>query len=52
MTSTQVKNKVRDKVEGGFDKLHGFADTVTFPLAPLDGAIHGTARSRYSQLAH
>lgn len=44
MTSTQVKNQVRDTVEQGFDTLHRVADVVTFPLAPLDGAIHGTAR--------
>ncbi|ONI28070.1 hypothetical protein PRUPE_1G121000 [Prunus persica] len=44
MTSHQVKNQVRDTVEEGFDNLHRVADVVTFPLAPLDGAIHGTAR--------
>ncbi|KAH7513461.1 hypothetical protein FEM48_Zijuj12G0202300 [Ziziphus jujuba var. spinosa] len=44
MTSKQVKNQVRDSVERGFDSLHRIADVVTFPLAPLDGAIHGTAR--------
>ncbi|XP_021822503.1 RNA-binding protein FUS-like [Prunus avium] len=44
MTSKQVKNQVRDTFEGGFDTLHRVADVVTFPLAPLDGAIHGTAR--------
>ncbi|KAL6293012.1 hypothetical protein ACE6H2_001154 [Prunus campanulata] len=44
MTSHQVKNQVRDSFEQGFDSLHRVADVVTFPLAPLDGAIHGTAR--------
>ncbi|KAI5349272.1 PREDICTED: heterogeneous nuclear ribonucleo [Prunus dulcis] len=44
MTSHEVKNQVRDSFEQGFDSLHSVADVVTFPLAPLDGAIHGTSR--------
>ncbi|KAF3455670.1 hypothetical protein FNV43_RR00310 [Rhamnella rubrinervis] len=44
MTSYQVKNQVRDCIEQGFDSVHRVADVVTSPLAPLDGAIHGTAR--------
>ncbi|KAF3456339.1 hypothetical protein FNV43_RR00989 [Rhamnella rubrinervis] len=50
MTSTQVKNQVRDCFEQGFDSAHRVADVVTFPLAPLDGAIHGTARGVFNWL--
>ncbi|KAF3456333.1 hypothetical protein FNV43_RR00983 [Rhamnella rubrinervis] len=50
MTSTQVKNQVRDCFEQGFDSAHRVADVVTFPLAPLDGAIHGTARGLFNWL--
>ncbi|KAF3456338.1 hypothetical protein FNV43_RR00988 [Rhamnella rubrinervis] len=50
MTSKQVKNQVRDNVEQGFNSLHKVADAVTFPLAPLDGAIHGTARGIFNWL--
>ncbi|KAF3455661.1 hypothetical protein FNV43_RR00301 [Rhamnella rubrinervis] len=50
MTSHQVKNQVRDCFEQGFDSAHRVADVVTFPLAPLDGAIHGTARGIFNWL--
>ncbi|KAF3456336.1 hypothetical protein FNV43_RR00986 [Rhamnella rubrinervis] len=50
MTSHQVKNQVRDCFEQGFDSAHRVADDVTFPLAPLDGAIHGTARGLFNWL--
>ncbi|KAK9928248.1 hypothetical protein M0R45_025394 [Rubus argutus] len=50
MTSKEVKDKVRDSVERGFDKLHRITDTVTFGLAPLDGAIHGVARGVFNWL--
>ncbi|XVE82251.1 hypothetical protein DITRI_Ditri15bG0133100 [Diplodiscus trichospermus] len=43
-SSHQVKNQVRDSIEQGFDTMHRVADTVTFPLAAVDGAIHGVAR--------
>ncbi|KAK9928246.1 hypothetical protein M0R45_025392 [Rubus argutus] len=50
MTSKEVKNKVRDSVERGFDKLHRITDTVAFGLAPIDGAIHGVARGIFNWL--
>ncbi|KAF3455665.1 hypothetical protein FNV43_RR00305 [Rhamnella rubrinervis] len=50
MTSTQVKNQVRNNVEQGFNSLHKLADAATFPLARLDGASHGTARRTFSWL--
>ncbi|EEF42348.1 arp2/3 complex-activating protein rickA [Ricinus communis] len=40
----RVKDRVRDVVEQKVDTLHKIADVVTFPLAPVDGAIHGVAR--------
>lgn len=43
MTSEQVKDKVKNVVVGAFDTAHRVADVVTFPLAPVDGAIHGAA---------
>ncbi|WRX22496.1 hypothetical protein QQP08_014983 [Theobroma cacao] len=43
-SSARVKNQVRDSIEHGFDGMHRVADAVTFPLAAVDGAIHGVAR--------
>ena len=43
-SSAHVKNQVRGSIEHGFDTMHRVADNVTFPLAAVDGAIHGVAR--------
>ena len=50
MTSTQVRNQVWNNFEQGFNSLHKVADVVTFPLVPLHGAIHGTARGLFNWL--
>ena len=50
MTSTQVKNQVRDSVEQEFYSLFKVADVTTFPLASLEGAIHGSARGFFNWL--
>ncbi|KAH7516324.1 hypothetical protein FEM48_Zijuj10G0123000 [Ziziphus jujuba var. spinosa] len=51
LPATTNGQKARDSVERGFDSLHRIADVVTFPLASLDGAIHGTARGILNWLA-
>ncbi|KDP21774.1 hypothetical protein JCGZ_00561 [Jatropha curcas] len=46
----RVKDRVRDHFERKIDRLHRAADIITFPLAPLDGAIHGIARGALNWL--
>ncbi|CAB4262145.1 unnamed protein product [Prunus armeniaca] len=44
MTTSPVKDQMRDFVEKEIDNAHKVVDAITSPIAPLDGVVHGVAR--------
>lgn len=49
MTTSPVKDQVRDLVEKEIDNAHKVVDAITSPIAPLDGVVHGVPEGSLRQ---